>query len=235
MKYYLFFILVLLLGCNHHERHQSENREKKFTYTNFDKEEFSIKRTEGKIFDKNLWSRIEMKTYKSPYMFSKAAITVSHYADNMWKQSYTDTLSHIYIECDSIAMADINNDGSYELMLQIFEGMGNLTDYYCEVYAMKKEKIVKLDKLSSMMNVSFQTNESTFTTFEKGDELYIGRKYFLDKKLNFELIQEQHLFESKNKWLKKNYTVKNGQKILKNQKLDDSLAKEFYGFLNWCK
>lgn len=76
------------------------------------------------------------------------------------------------------------------------------------------------------------TDKSTFTTLEKGGDKYIGRKYFLDKNLNFDLIQEQHLVESKNKWLKKNYTVKNGQKILKNQKLDGSLDKEFYGFLN---
>lgn len=231
MKYYLLFALVLLLGCNRNERDQSGIKEKKFVYTSLDEEEFSIKRTEGNIFDKNLWSRIEMKTYKSPYMFSKVAITVSHYADNMWKQSYTDTLSHIYIECDSIAVVDINNNGSHEFMIQRFEGMGNITYHYYNVYAMKKGQIVKLDKLSSMIDVSFQINESTFTTLKKGDEVYIGRKYFLDKDFNFKLIQEQHLQSG----IKKTFTVKNGQKILENQKLNSSLDTEFYSFLHWCR
>ena len=35
--------------------------------------------------------------------------------------------------------------------------------------------------------------------------------------------------------LRKNYSMKNDQKILENQKLDNSLDKEFYDFLNWCK
>jgi hypothetical protein len=236
MKHYLFFALVfLLLGCNHPERNQSVSKKKKITYNSFEAEKFRIKRVEGNLFNEKLWSRIEMKIYKSPYTSNNIEITVFHFEDKKWKQSFSDTLSHLYLECGSLAIFDINGDGSYEFMIQRFEGMGNVTDYYCEVYGMKTKQIVKLDKLSSMINISFQTNEKTFTTFEKDDNVYIGRKYFFDKNLNFKLIQEQHLIESKNKWLKKNYTMRNDQKILENQKLDNSLDKEFYDFLNWCK
>jgi hypothetical protein len=231
----LFFVSLILSNCSQDIVNQSISWEKKFIYSTIEKEKFYIKRAEGKIFNENFRSRIEMKIYKSPNTSNNIEITIFHFEDNIWKHAFKDSLSHLFLECDSIAISDINKDGINEFMFQRFEGMGNVTDYYCEVYGMKNKQIVKLDKLSSMINICFQTNEKTFTTFEKDDNVYIGRKYFFDKNLNFKLIQEQHLIESKNKWLKINYTMKNGRKILENQKLDDSLDKEFYYFLNWCK
>lgn len=220
--------LVVTTACT-----EQLNKLNVFSHTSYHNANSSTKIIEGNIFDKKIKSRIKIEQFYHGLWSNTGCVSVENYTNGKWNTCLIDSFPMMFYTCDSLV--DINNDGQLELIVSWVHGSaGSFSDDYNYVYAKIGNKMKKLDKICQMAAVSFQPIESTFTTFERNGE-YIGKKYFIDRNCNYKLIGEQHLIEStKNNWIKKDYTVRNGQKKLVKQEKANSLDEEYYDFQNWC-
>ena len=227
-------LLFVVFSCgSSHEKKAKNVKEEKFTHTTSSGPWINGKSTkvyEGNFFDSKLKTRVLIE-----YVADKN-VRLSFYKLNSgnWILGFSDSLPMMYFMCDTLV--DLNGDGSKELVVQKFSGMGSITDYYHRIYTFEDGHFCKLSHMEILPNISFQPKMNSFTSFEKSESLHIGKTFVWNSDLSYTCKKMQVVqFANDKKCLKKNYRLKNGVQKLLNVTENELIDSAFWGFQNWCQ
>ncbi len=182
----------------------------------------------GNFFDKGIKTLIRINYFEDKMVyFYFYKLNSDH-----WLQYYSDSIPIQFYLCDSIL--DLNGDGTKEFVVQKFIGIGSITDYFFNVYAMKNGQFYKLETLEKLPNVSFQPNLESFTSLKKSEFTTIGKTFKWDKDLGFRLTELQMISYNNFRSINKYYVLRKGVLRLNKQTYSELIDRKFWGFQNWC-
>jgi hypothetical protein len=185
---------------------------------------------QGNFFNENVKTRVVIE-----YVLDKN-VRLSFYKmiSDHWVKSFSDSMPIMYYMCDTIL--DLNGDGSKELVMQKFRGMGSITDYYHCIYTFKQGHFCKLERIEKFPNMSFQPKTKSFTVLEKSASIQKGKSYRWNRDLSYSLRKMELVkWEDSNRCQKITYIFKNGvPKVLK-QSRNEKMDPIYFGFQNWCE
>lgn len=184
---------------------------------------------DGYIFSPTERARIQTDFIRDEFLF------IRYYTwDSIeWVLTYLDSIEIQFYLCDSII--DLNGDGKYEFVVQRFEGMGNVTDYYFNIYTENQSKMQKLLYFDTIPNCTLLPSNNSFSSVERFENSKIVKLYRWNNDLTFYQVKQQSIVCRNQVCVKETYDINGTNKVFQNQTYSNEIDDEYWGFLNWCK